>query len=76
MGYKDNSAVDASAGHKSSVAAYYQMILGTYKENENYTMAKLDKMQTMGAAKGKKSMGDAVANTEKIRQWEEHTWNN
>lgn len=53
------------------------MIRDKFKDNENYTLAKLDKMISLGAGNKKgKSMGDAVANTEKIRIWEDHTWTN
>lgn len=61
---------------KSSVTAYYKDILGKFKDNENYTISKLDQISTLGAAKGKKSMQDAVANNERIRQWEDHKWDN
>ena len=56
----------------------FSVIREKFKDNENYTLAKLDKMISLGAgAKNKgKSMGDAVANTEKIRTWEDHMWTN
>jgi len=63
------STLEPTKEHKKTVASFYAEILGKFQDNENFTLAKLDKMQTLGAAKGSKSksMSDAVSNTEKIR---------
>jgi len=75
MSDTDRGLISPTKDHKNTVASYYAEILPKFRDRENFTLAKLDKMQTVGAAKASssKTMSDAVNNTEKIRLWTEHT---
>lgn len=58
---------------KSTIAIYYEDLLGPFKRNEQAIMSKLDNLAK--GAKGKKGdINDAVDSTEKIRQWDDHMW--
>jgi hypothetical protein len=62
-----------------TTVSYYDNIIGDFKQNENYTLGKLERMrkeaETTKSKKGS-AMADAVQKTEDIRKWEDHTWNN
>jgi len=62
---------------KLSVAEYYSEMITPMKNNEQYIMSKLDR-NAKSATDGKKGggMGEAVSQTEKIRGWEDHMWDN
>jgi len=64
---------------QGTTVSYYDNIIGDFKQNENYTLGKLERMrkeaETTKSKKGS-AMADAVQRTEDIRKWEDHTWNN
>lgn len=64
----------SKGGKKEDLAKYYSNMIEPYKKCEVQTMSKLDRLVKQ-SEQGKESsgMGDAVAKTENIRNWKEHT---
>jgi len=64
----------SKGGKKEDLAKYYSNMIEPYKKCEVQTMSKLERLVKQ-SEQGKETsgMGDAVAKTENIRNWKEHT---
>jgi magnesium-transporting ATPase (P-type) len=68
-----------NAARESTIATYYEELLGNFKRNEASIMDRLDAAEKQAKGTQKKAeksnaMKDAVDSTEAIRQWEDHMW--
>jgi hypothetical protein len=64
----------SKGGKKEDLAKYYSNMIEPYKKCEVQTMSKLERLvKTAEQGKETSGMGDAVAKTENIRNWKEHT---
>jgi hypothetical protein len=65
----------SKGGKKEDLAKYYSNLIEPYKKCEVQTMSKLERLVKQSEqGQGKDGgMGDAVAKTENIRNWKEHT---
>jgi len=59
---------------QSTVAQYYDQIIGDLRGNEQSVWQKLDAIQKQVGATKDSGMKAAVDAAEKIRQWEDHMW--
>jgi hypothetical protein len=68
-----SNASSSKKASKADRASYYNDMIEPFHKAETQTFPKLDRLKKEGSQTEDTGMGDAVAKTENIRNWCEHT---